>query len=103
MHANGAFDSSLFQLCPGSPSGMYDSAFAAGIKVPLAVQPKRGRAVVFWQESEDGQQILHDMFHAGCDVRAGLKVAFQKFKHFPRHAEGCSAGKSLWCSLSQAS
>lgn len=75
-------DSQLHALCPGAPSGIYESTFAKGNRVPFAVQPRRGRAVVFWQETIDGQQVLHDVFHNGCKVRGGLKIAFQKYPVF---------------------
>eukprot|EP00747_Dinoflagellata_sp_TGD_P105951 gnl/TRDRNA2_/TRDRNA2_169709_c2_seq1.p1 gnl/TRDRNA2_/TRDRNA2_169709_c2~~gnl/TRDRNA2_/TRDRNA2_169709_c2_seq1.p1 ORF type:complete len:142 (-),score=28.19 gnl/TRDRNA2_/TRDRNA2_169709_c2_seq1:105-482(-) len=62
---------------------------------PLAVKPVPGRAIVFWHESVEKNEVLLDVFHAGCPVKQGKKLALQKFKNFyPGHPE-CQ--KSKWC------
>jgi hypothetical protein len=61
----------------------------------LAVQPRAGRAVVWWHKTADGKDILHDTLHGGCDPYGGEKLALQKFKQYPRTHKMCK--KSQWC------
>merc|ERR1712129_442544 len=58
-----------------------DLAEAAATQA-LAVRPEPGRAAVFWHEQVDNATSLADVFHAGCPVRKGSKLALQKFKSF---------------------
>lgn len=90
----------MTESCP-AVSAAYKEAVANGETRGLAVQPKAGRAVVFWHKSLDGQTLLHDALHAGCDVLEGTKLSLQKFKQCPHDSECCQ--RSKWCRDSKMS
>eukprot|EP00929_Paragymnodinium_shiwhaense_P077496 TRINITY_DN39905_c0_g1_i3.p1 TRINITY_DN39905_c0_g1~~TRINITY_DN39905_c0_g1_i3.p1 ORF type:complete len:226 (-),score=35.35 TRINITY_DN39905_c0_g1_i3:114-791(-) len=81
---------SLTELCPaeGRKRGVKR---ADDFVAPLAVRPVPGRSIFFWQEVVGGGDPLLDVFHAGCPVREGEKLALQKFKNFAPGTPGCKA------------
>lgn len=92
----------LMTLCKNASS---EGAFSGedGEGPMLAVAPKPGRALFWWSErpylnsteSNLSGEILPDMWHVGCPVRSGKKVALQKFKNFGPEDDMCKHLR--WC------
>ena len=59
---------------PASTPVEDDSDDDANATRSLKIRPIAGRAVIFWQDTLDGEDALDDIFHGGCQVLSGEKV-----------------------------
>lgn len=99
-----AVHSEVMELCAAASS--QNEFFGVDKEGPLlAIAPVPGRAVFWWHEGrlfnsskeapQDGQ-LIPEMWHVGCPVRSGEKLALQKFKNFGPEDDTCQ--RLQWCS-----
>lgn len=102
--SSGDIHAEVMELCAAASSE--NMFFGVDKEGPLlAIAPVPGRAVFWWHEGrlynssmeapQDGE-LLPEMWHIGCPVRSGGKLAMQKFKNFSPEDNTCQ--RLRWCS-----